>query len=102
MKHLIINYTWLTNQIDTTDSVYLKIKNSDIDPEVADYYFLVDNGTRDVDGVTVYEYLVFERNYEPLIVEIDNSSSNSLFVPTGTNSGVEAIGSVSYQYSIRR
>ena len=89
-------YVGLTNQIDTTDSVYLKIKNSDIDPEVADYYFLVDNGTRDVDGVTVYEYLVFERNYEPLIVEIDNSSSNSLFVPTGTNSGVEAIGSVSY------
>ena len=88
-------YVGLTNQIDTTDSVYLKIKNSDIDPEVADYYFLVDNGTRDVDGVTVYEYLVFERNYEPLIVEIDNSSSNSLFVP-GTNSGVEAIGSVSY------
>ena len=89
-------YVGLTNQITTIDSVYLKIKNSDIDPEISDYYFLVDNGTRDVDGVTVYEYLVFERNYEPLIVEIDNSSSNSLFVPTGTNSGVEAIGSVSY------
>jgi hypothetical protein len=89
-------YLGLTNQVDTTDSVYLKIKNSDIDPEISDYYYLVDNGTRQVDGVTVYEYLVFELNYEPLIVEIDNSSSNSLFVPTGTNSGVEAIGSVSY------
>ena len=28
--------------------------------------------------------------------EIDNSTSNSLFVPTGSSSGVEAIGTVSY------
>ena len=75
-------YLGLTNQIDTTDSVYLKLKTQTL-IQISDYYFLVDNGTRDVDGVTVYEYLVFERNYEPLIVEIDNSSSNS-FVPTGT------------------
>lgn len=89
-------YLGLTNQIDTTESVYLKIKNSEIEPEITDYYYLVENGTRDVDGKIVYEYLVFELNYEPLIVEIDNSTSNSLFVPTGSTSGVEAIGTVSY------
>ena len=86
-------YLGLTNQIDTTDSVYLKIKNAEIEPEITDYYYLVENGTREVDGATIYEYLVFELNYEPLIVEIDNSTSNSLFVPTGSSSGVEAIGS---------
>ena len=89
-------YLGLTNQIDTTDSVYLKIKNAEIEPEITDYYYLVENGTREVDGAIIYEYLVFELNYEPLIVEIDNSTSNSLFVPTGSSSGVEAIGTVSY------
>lgn len=88
-------YIGLTNEIDTVDSVYLKIKNETIDPEVADYYYLVSNGTRDVSGITVYEYLVFELNYEPLIVEIDSSTTNSLFVPTSSEQGVEAIGSVS-------
>ena len=88
-------YIGLTNQIDTTESVYIKIRNETIDPEIADYYYLVSNGTREVDGVTVYEYLVFELNYEPLIVEIDSSTSNSLFVPTSSQQGVEAIGTVS-------
>ena len=88
-------YIGLTNEIDTVETVYLKIKNSTIDPEVADYYYLVSNGTKTVDGILVYEYLVFELNYEPLIVEIDSSTSNSLFVPTSSQQGVEAIGSVS-------
>ena len=89
-------YVGLTNQVTTTDSVYLKIRNTDIEPEIADYYYLVENGTREVDGVTIYEYLVFELNYEPLIVEIDSSTTDSLFVPTGSESAVEAIGSVSF------
>ena len=89
-------YIGLTNQINTTDSVYLKIKNTDIEPEIADYYYLVENGTREVDGATIYEYLVFELNYEPLIVEIDSSTTDSLFVPTGSESAVEAIGTVSF------
>ena len=88
-------YIGLTNEIDTVETVYLKIKNSTIDPEVADYYYLVSNGTKTVDGILIYEYLVFELNYEPLIVEIDSSTSNSLFVPTSSQQGVEAIGSVS-------
>jgi hypothetical protein len=89
-------YVGLTNQINTTDSVYLKIKNTDIEPEIADYYYLVENGTREVDGATIYEYLVFELNYEPLIVEIDSSTTDSLFVPTGSESAVEAVGTVSF------
>ena len=89
-------YVGLTNQVTTTDSVYLKIRNTDIEPEIADYYYLVDNGTREVDGATIYEYLVFELNYEPLIVEIDSSTTDSLFVPTGSESAVEAIGTVSF------
>ena len=88
-------YIGLTNEIETIDSVYLKIKNETIDPEVADYYYLVSNATRQVSGITIYEYLVFELNYEPLIVEIDSSTTNSLFVPTSSQQGVEAIGSVS-------
>tara|TARA_B100001057_G_scaffold91069_1_gene87382 strand:+ start:16921 stop:25755 length:8835 start_codon:yes stop_codon:yes gene_type:complete len=89
-------YVGLTNSIDTIDSVYLKIKNTDIEPEIADYYYLVDNGTREVDGTTIFEYLVFELNYEPLIVEIDSSTTDSLFVPTGSESRIEAIGTVSF------
>ena len=73
----------------------LRLETKLIDPEIADYYYLVSNGTREVDGVNVFEYLVFELNYEPLIVEIDSSTSNSLFVPTSSQQGVEAIGTVS-------
>jgi hypothetical protein len=88
-------YLGLVNEIDIVDSVYIKIKNETIDPEIADYYYLVSNGTKEVGGITIYEYLVFELNYEPLIVEIDSSTSSSLFVPTSSSQGVEAIGSVS-------
>lgn len=88
-------YIALTNEIDITDPVYLKITSVDIDPQINGYFTLVDEGTREVDGVTVYEYLVFDMSYEPLIVEIDDSTSNSVYVPTSNQIGVEAIGSVS-------
>ena len=76
-------------------SIYLKIANENISPAIDGYYLLIANGTKIVNGTTVYEYLVFEEDFEPLIVEIDSGTTNSVFVPTNADSGVEAIGSVS-------
>ena len=75
--------------------IYLKISADEINPIIAGYYLLSTNGSKTVSGSTVHEYLVFEEDFEPLTVEIDSTTTNSVFVPTNTNSGVEAIGSVS-------
>jgi hypothetical protein len=91
-------YLGLTSEIDADyldQPIYLKISGSEIDPSIADYYLLTLDGTRDVDSVTIYEYLVFEQDFEPVIVEIDVSTTNSIYVPTSTDSGVEAIGTAS-------
>ena len=91
-------YIGTTNAIDVTfvnKPIYLKISADEINPTIGGYYLLAANGTKTVSGSTVYEYLVFEEDFEPLIVEIDSSTANSVFVPTNTDSGVEAIGSVS-------
>lgn len=76
-------------------AIYLKIANENISPTIDGYYLLIANGTKIVSGTTVYEYLVFEEDFEPLVVEIDSGTTNSVFVPTNADSGVEAIGSVS-------
>ena len=91
-------YLGLTSEIDAyylDQPIYLKITGSEIDPSIADYYLLALDGTRDVNGTTIYEYLVFEQDFEPVIVEIDISTTNSIYVPTSTDSGVEAIGASS-------
>ena len=91
-------YIGTTNAIDVAfvdKPIYLKISADQISPTIAGYYMLASNGTKTVSGSTVHEYLVFEEDLEPLIVEIDNETANSVFVPTNTDSGVEAIGSVS-------
>ena len=85
----------LMNEIEIDKPVYLKIDNVDIDPVIGGYFNVVDDGTSQIDGVTVYEYLVYDLEYEPVIVEIDTSTSNSVFVPTSDNSGVEAISAIS-------
>jgi len=79
----------------TNKAIYIKISSDNVDPNIAGYYLLSANGTKTVGGNTIYEYLVFEEDFEPLIVEIDSETTNSVFVPTNTDSGVEAIGSVS-------
>ena len=76
-------------------SIYLKISGTEIDPSIDGYYLLAANGTKTVNSSTIYEYLVFEEDFEPVIVEIDSSTTNSIFVPTQADSGIEAIGSVS-------
>lgn len=89
-------YLGLTAEIDADyldQPIYLKISGSEIDPSISDYYLLATSGTRDVDGTTIYEYLVFEKDFEPVIIEIDVSTTNSIYVPTSTDAGVEAIGS---------
>lgn len=86
-------YVALTNQVDIADTVYLKITNDDIDPEINGYYYLVNDGTEAFDDVTVHKYLVFDTDYEPVTVEIDSTTTNSIYVPTSQNIGVEAIGS---------
>ena len=91
-------YIGTTSEIDSTSlskPIYLKIKADEISPTIAGYYLLAANGTKFVNAITVYEYLIFEEDFEPLTVEIDSTTSNSVFVPTSSNSGVEAIGSVS-------
>ena len=91
-------YIGTTNAIDVTfvnKPIYLKISADEISPTIGGYYLLAANGTKTVSGSTVHEYLVFEEDFEPLIVEIDSTTANSVFVPTNTDSGVEAIGSVS-------
>ena len=91
-------YIGVVSQIDSADndkSIYLKIKNTNVSPSIDGYYLLIANGTKTVNSTIVYEYLVFEEDFEPLIVEIDSLTTNSVFVPTTADSGVEAIGSVS-------
>ena len=91
-------YIGTASAIDSTSitkPIYLKITADEITPTISGYYLLSSNGVKTVSGVTVYEYLVFEEDFEPLTVEIDSTTSNSVFVPTSSNSGVEAIGSVS-------
>ena len=91
-------YIGVVSQIDSADndkSIYLKIKNTNVSPSIDGYYLLIANGTKTVNSTIVYEYLVFEEDFEPLIVEIDSLTTNSVFVPTNADSGVEAIGSVS-------
>jgi len=79
----------------TNKPIYLKISADEISPTIGGYYLLSANGTKTVNGTTVHEYLVFEEDFEPLIIEIDSTTTNSVFVPTNADSGVEAIGSVS-------
>ena len=91
-------YIGFLTEIDSSyddKAVYIKIANDEIDPTIDGYYLLIANGTKTVDGTIIYEYLVFEEDFEPLVVEIDSATTNSIFVPTNTDSGVEAIGSVS-------
>lgn len=85
-------YVVLTNEVDTTDAVYIKIISSFIDPTIDNYYYLVDDGSFVENGLTVYKYLVFEINFEPLIVEIDSDTSDSTYSPAPGALGVEAIG----------
>lgn len=88
-------YIALTNTVDTSKPVFLKIENDNIDPQIKGYYYLVFEEELTIEGLSVYKYIVFETNYEPLIVEIDDLTSNSVYVPTPTDSTIEAIGSVS-------
>ena len=91
-------YIGMLTEIDSTfvdKPIYLKISGTEIDPTIDGYYLLSVNGTKTVSGTTIYEYLVFEEDFEPVIVEIDSSTTNSIFVPTNADSGIEAIGSVS-------
>jgi hypothetical protein len=83
------------NSADADKPIYIKISGDEIDPSIDGYYLLAANGTKTVSGSTIYEYLVFEEDFEPVIVEIDSSTTSSIFVPTTTDSGIEAIGSVS-------
>ena len=88
-------YVGLTNEVSIDDPVFLKINSVEVDPTVNGYFNLVDDGEKIQNGQTVYEYLVFDNDYEPFIVEIDETTNNSVYVPTPDDSGVEAIGSVS-------
>ena len=88
-------YITVTNDLDITEPVYLKISNDEIDPELNGYFYLVDEGTDTFEDITVYKYLVFDTDYEPVTVEIDSTTQNSIYVPTSQNIGVEAIGSAS-------
>ena len=88
-------YLGLTNEVNIDDTVFLKINSIEIDPNINGYYNLVDDGTTVQGGQTIYEYLVFDTDYEPFIVEIDETTDNSVYVPTASDTGVEAIGSVS-------
>jgi hypothetical protein len=91
-------YIGMLTEIDSAfvdKPIYLKISGDEIDPSIDGYYLLAANGTKTVSGSTIYEYLVFEEDFEPVIIEIDSSTTSSIFVPTNTDSGIEAIGSVS-------
>ena len=80
---------------DLDKSVFLKIDSIDIDPVINGYYNLIPDGTRNVNGIEIFEYLVFDKDYEPLIVEIDTTTNDSIYVPTSDQIGVEAVGSQS-------
>ena len=88
-------YIALTNEISTENAVFLKIISSSINPSIQGYYYPVYNSTQTYNGVDVYLYLIFDMNYEAVIVEIDTSTSNSIYVPTETIPYVEANGTVS-------
>jgi hypothetical protein len=88
-------YIALSNSIDVTETVFLKIQDDKIDPKIKGYFYLVFDEVVNISGLNVYKYLVFETNYEPLIVEIDDLTSNSIIVPSPTDSAIEAIGSKS-------
>jgi len=85
-------YVILTNKVNTSEPVYLRIVDNGIEPEINSYYYLVEDGVVS----SGYKYLVFETNYEPLTVEIDSTTSNSILSPSTEGTGVEAIGSVSF------
>ena len=88
-------YVALTNQIDTSSEVFLKIVSSGIQPNIQGYYYPVFDSVQTYNGLDVYLYLIFDMNYEAVIVEIDTSTSNSIYVPTQTIPYVEANGSIS-------
>ena len=90
-------YLGLTNEIpDIDETVFIKINSVEVDPKINGYYNLVENGTREVNGDTVYDYLVFDNEYEPLIIEIDSTTDNSVFVPLRTQTlGITATGIIS-------
>lgn len=87
-------YIALTNQISTDSEVFLRIVSNSIQPQLQGYYYPVFESTQTYNGMTVYLYLIFDMNYEAVIVEIDTSTSNSIYVPTQSIPYVEANGSV--------
>ena len=88
-------YLGLTNEVSLSAPVFLKIDSYEIDPKINGYFNLVDDGIKEQNGSIIWEYLVFDTEYEPFMVEIDETTDNSVFVPTSEDAGVEAIGSVS-------
>ena len=85
----------LTNEIETGKLAYLKIVNINIDPIIEGNYYFVEEDSYELNGSEIYEYLVFDQSFEPLIVEIDTTTDNSVYVPTSSDIGVEAIGLIS-------
>ena len=85
----------MNQQITTSDPAYLKIVNSNVDPEIEGNYYFVFEEEIESNGLTLYEYIVFDLSFEPLIVEIDSTTDNSVYVPTASAIGVEAIGYIS-------
>lgn len=94
-NQLYIGTASAINSTSINKPIYLKIDADEISPTIAGYYLLSANGTKTVNSVVIHEYLIFEEDFEPLTIEIDSATTNSIFVPTSTNSGVEAIGSIS-------
>ena len=87
-------YVALTNEIRTDKEIFLRVVSNGIQPEIQGYFYPVFESTQTYNGLTVYLYLIFDMNYESVIVEIDTSTSNSVYVPTQTIPYVEANGSV--------
>ncbi|MDC1446344.1 hypothetical protein N8344_00065 [bacterium] len=85
----------LNQKITTSDTAYLKIVNSNVDPEIEGNYYFVFEEEIESNDLTLYEYIVFDLSFEPLIVEIDSTTDNSVYVPTASEIGVEAIGYIS-------
>ena len=91
---LIVGLTNVPNNVND-NLLFLRIVSNNISPNVKGYYRLVWNTMTAIGDLTIFEYLVFSEDYDPLIVEIDDTTSNSLFVPIPNTSAVSAIGSVS-------
>lgn len=87
-------YIALTNEIPTDKEIFLRVVSSGIQPEIQGYFYPVYESTQTYNGMPVYLYLIFDMNYEAVIVEIDTSTSNSVYVPTQSIPYVEANGSV--------